>query len=79
MGERAAVKPSTAATLALLRRKPEGVTPLDALDEIGSFRLAARISELRHDGYVIRAETIRTATGKHVAKYTLEEQLVAGL
>ncbi len=73
------MKPSTAATLALLRERPQGITAIDALSAVGSFRLAARIAELKAAGYVIRAETIRTGTGKRIARYFLEEQLVVGL
>jgi hypothetical protein len=75
----AVVKPQTAATLQLLRERPTGVTAIDALSTVGSFRLAARIAELKAAGYVIRAETIRTPTGKRIARYVLEEQLVVGL
>lgn len=35
-----------------------GVTQIDALNELGILRLASRISELRSDGYVIEKEMI---------------------
>jgi helix-turn-helix protein len=73
------MKPQTAATLALLRERPQGVTAIDALSSVGSFRLAARIAELKAMGYVIHAQTIRTASGKRIARYVLEEQMVVGL
>jgi hypothetical protein len=51
------MKPQTRAVLALLReRGSRGVTPLDALEVVGSFRLAARVSELRAAGYDVRCD-----------------------
>lgn len=67
------MKPQTRAALELLRTHPEGVTPLDALDSIGSFRLGARIWELKHEGYAVETEMVRTATGKRIARYRLKE------
>lgn len=49
-------KPQTRAVLALLREHPEGITPQDALREVGTMRLAARISELREAGHVITCD-----------------------
>lgn len=75
------MKPSSAAILWLLETHPEGVTPLMALEEAGCFRLGARIWDLRHDGYAINAEMVRTPSGKTVARYTLatNEQLRLGV
>ena len=67
------MKPSTAATLALLRRHPEGTTSTDAYFEIQTSRLAARVAELRAEGWNIESRMIRTVTGKHVASYVLIE------
>lgn len=67
------MKPGTRAVLDLLRRSPNGVTPLDALDEVGSFRLGARIWELREAGYAVDTEWLRTAAGKRIARYRLQE------
>jgi hypothetical protein len=67
------MKPQTRATLELLREFPEGVTALDALDRIGSFRLGARVWELRADGYAIDSELTRTASGKRIARYRLRD------
>ena len=51
-----------------LRSKP--ISPLEALQEYGCFRLAARIAELREDGHNI--ETVHTKqNGKHFATYRL--------
>lgn len=45
--------PQTAAVLALLRERPEGISPLEALREVGTFRLPARTWELQQLGHVI--------------------------
>lgn len=69
-----AVKPSTAAVLELLRaRGPVGATALDALDEAGSFRLAARVAELKADGFDVEATAETTPSGKRVSRYRLRE------
>ena len=58
--------------LALLIERPEGITPGDALNEIGCFRLAARINDLKRMGHNIRTERYTTPRGASVAKYVLE-------
>jgi biotin operon repressor len=53
-----------------LIRQP--ISPLEALEKYGCFRLAARIAELREDGLDI--ETVHTKkNGKHFATYRLWE------
>lgn len=60
--------------LTLLRQRgAEGVTPLLALDRIGSFRLGARIFDLRAAGHRISKTMVRTSGGAHVAQYVLDE------
>lgn len=54
--------------LALLRERPEGVTPLDALREVGTMRLAARVYDLRHAGHDIADETVRVETRDGTAR-----------
>ena len=49
-----------------------GVTPLMALAEIGSMRLAARIFDLRREGHDIRM-TVVEGNGKRYARYVLRE------
>lgn len=52
----------------------DGITPQQALDGIGCFRLAARIAELRASlptGEVIVNVGYTTPSGKHVARYRL--------
>ena len=69
------MKPSTRQVLDLLREQGvDGVTPALALSEVGTMRLAARIAELRAEGYEIVNLGWRTPTGKHVALYVLREQ-----
>jgi hypothetical protein len=76
------MKPGTIAVLTLLRANPAGVTALDALYDLGSFRLGARIHELREAGYDVTTEWLTTPHGKRVARYTLNEaptQLTLGV
>ena len=47
------------------------LTPLEALNAFGCFRLAAIISDLRRDGYDIETEISKGK--KHYAIYTLRE------
>ena len=69
------MKPSSAAVLELLEaRGSAGVSALEALDEAGSFRLAARIADLRADGVQIDAELEASPDGKRYARYRLSER-----
>lgn len=69
------MKKSTVDVLELLRARGKGgVTALDALASVGSFRLGARVWELRQAGYDVRSEMVTTASGKRVARYTLHER-----
>jgi hypothetical protein len=64
----------TAEILALLRSRGDvGITPMDALEEVGSFRLAARIADLHAAGYTITSTMETTPTGKRIARYRLVE------
>jgi hypothetical protein len=63
----------TVRILALLRERPEGITALDALAEVGCFRLAARIKDLRDAGKPIVSRDEALPNGKHVARYVLVE------
>ena len=58
-----------AAILKHLLRK--SLTPLEALEQYGCFRLAARIGELREQGHDIRTSVIRNSQGKRFARYSL--------
>jgi len=48
------------------------LTPLDALELFGCFRLAARVHELRREGWQIVERTVETASGKRIAEYSME-------
>jgi len=63
--------------LAILQARPEGITPGQALDEVGCFRLASRISELREAGHIIDTLDHRTAGGAIVARYVLRRPAIA--
>lgn len=45
------------------------ITPIDALNKFGSFRLGARIAELRAEGHQIESKWVLTPTGKRVKSY----------
>ena len=47
------------------------ITPLEALDMFGCFRLGARVWDLRHTGYDVKSRLI-TKNGKTFAEYWLE-------
>jgi hypothetical protein len=68
------MKPSTAQVLALLRERGEaGLTPLEALEHVGTLRLGARIFEARdylEPGEVIVNEWA-VSGGKRYARYVL--------
>ena len=52
-----------------LKREP--ITPAQALAHLGCFRLAARVEEIRKEGYPVLTEMVEVYGGKHVAKYSL--------
>jgi hypothetical protein len=70
------LKPSDRDVLALLRLHPDGLTDLEALQQAGCRRLAARIYDLRAAGYSIISEQVRTPSGKHIARYRLADEAV---
>ena len=47
------------------------ITPLDALNRFGCFRLGARIYDLRRAGHAISKRMVKTASGKRIAEYSL--------
>lgn len=50
----------------------QSITAMQALEDFGCFRLAARIKNLRDKGHLIKTEQIVTRrTKKHVARYSL--------
>lgn len=52
----------------------KSLTALEALNLFGCFRLAARINDLRSEGYNIKTEIIATKNNKRVAEYKLIPQ-----
>ena len=50
--------------------KGKAITPLEALERYGCFRLAARIDDLRNEGLDIETLTL-TRNGKRYASYKL--------
>jgi helix-turn-helix protein len=65
--------------LELLReRGSRGLTPLDALDSAGCYRLAARVADLKKRGHDIETRTYKTAGGARVALYVLRDPQPAG-
>jgi hypothetical protein len=54
--------------LEALRRGP--LTPLEALQDFGCLRLAARIAELKADGHLIATEMV-SLNGKKFGQYVL--------
>lgn len=52
-------------------KEGNGITPIDALNLFGCFRLGARIADLKKMGYDIVTERIKVEGGKYVARYHL--------
>lgn len=76
------MKPQARDVLYLLRFKGDlGVTQQDAIRELSCYRLAARVADLKADGYFIRTQLATDSRGHRYARYVLEEreQLAAGL
>ena len=57
-------------------QKGKSITPIDALNKFGCFRLSARILDLRKRGYPIITQTI-TKQGKTFASYSLSTKSMA--
>ena len=45
------------------------ITPIEALNLFGSFRLGARIAEIRKRGFSVQSEFVTTPSGKRVKAY----------
>lgn len=63
--------PSQSAQILAWLESGKTITGMEALDQIGCFRLAARIKDLKNDGYDIRTETVPTPSGAPIARYSL--------
>jgi hypothetical protein len=64
-------RPTQAGRILAHLRAGTRLTALDALESFGCFRLAARIHELRRDGWGIQERTVETRGGKRVAEYSI--------
>jgi hypothetical protein len=62
-------RPTQAGRILAYLRAGHRITALDALELFGCFRLAARIHELRQDGWRIQERAVETRGGKRVAEY----------
>lgn len=50
------------------------LTPIQALNFFGVFRLGARVFDLIQQGYPIKSELVKGENGKHFSRYWLAEQ-----
>ena len=66
------MKPQNESIIKYLILHKRGLTPIQALDKFGCFRLASRIWELKQDGYDISKANYTTKSGKTVARYYIE-------
>lgn len=52
--------------------KGKKLTPIEALNKFGCFRLAARIADLRNEGMNIVTRTIKLENKKQIAQYSIK-------
>jgi len=64
-------RPTQAGKILVYLQAGNRITALEALQQFGCFRLAARIHELRNQGWQIGERTVQTRGGKRVAEYSL--------
>jgi hypothetical protein len=64
-------RPTQAGRILAYLREGHRITALEALELFQCFRLAARVHELRREGWAIVERTVETATGKRIAEYSL--------
>ena len=67
-------RPTQAGRILAYLRAGNRITAIEALERFQCFRLAARIHELRREGWAIEERTVETRSGKRVAEYSLEGQ-----
>ena len=65
-------KPTQANRILAYLRAGNRLTAIDALERFGCFRLAARVHELRREGWNVQERTVETRGGKRVAEYYME-------
>ena len=64
-------RPTQAGRILAYLREGHRITALEALEIFQCFRLAARVHELRREGWNIIERTVETASGKRIAEYSL--------
>ena len=52
------------------------ITQMEALNQFGCFRLAARIADLRDQGFKIETKIVTLENGKRVAMYMSADEMV---
>ncbi len=64
---------SRSQSIEILRALQAGqkLTPIEALNRFGCFRLGARIYDLKKQGFSIKSKMVETRDGKRVAEYSL--------
>ncbi len=65
------MKPQSREILQLLERHPEGITQQDAIRDAACYRLAARVADLKADGYRIASALETDGRGNRYARYRL--------
>ena len=65
-------RPTQAGRILAYLREGNRLTALEALERFQCFRLAARIHELRREGWRIEERTVETPSGKRIAEYSME-------
>jgi hypothetical protein len=63
-------RPTQAGRILRFLQDGHRLTPLDALELFGCFRLAARVHELRRGGWAIVERTVKVGS-KRIAEYSL--------
>mgnify|MGYP003658599951 CR=1 FL=1 len=53
-------------------KRGRSLTPIDALNIFGCFRLSAVIFDLKKEGHPIQMELVKNQNNKNYAKYTLQ-------
>lgn len=65
------INSQTSMILKYLQEHPAGLTQMDAITMFGCTRLAARIADIRHDGYNVISDT-EVSGDKRYSRYRLE-------
>lgn len=74
------MKPQSRAVLTLLREHPEGISQQTAIRAIACYRLAARVADLRADGFDVRSQMLSDGHSRFALYRLVEnEQMVVGL